>query len=119
MNQEFIDSLTDEEKTKLIFLFEQIKERETCKKGKPCKGCPFNDGITEEATDAQNLGCLPSAYDILKILSDSGKHWACHGHSDLTCGGLIQHFSQKAIIIDTNVELHTEAGIHSPLGIPQ
>lgn len=32
-----------------------------------CPGCPFNEGLTDEASQAQNYGCLPTAYDIIRL----------------------------------------------------
>lgn len=59
------------------------------RKGK-CEGCPFNEGMTEEAERIQNYGCLPSAYDILKARKDKNKIWLCHSNEALICAGLAE-----------------------------
>lgn len=60
-----------------------------------CGGCPFNDGITTEASLAQNYGCLPTGYDIIKMKRESGHNWACHDDESKVCAGLC-HSSKDA-----------------------
>jgi hypothetical protein len=52
-----------------------------------CKSCPFNFG-SESSESAQNLGCLPSAQDILKLKDETGHNWACHSNNKRVCSGL-------------------------------
>lgn len=53
-----------------------------------CSACPFRDGETEEATRAQNLGCLPSASDMVKLFDENGVALSCHDNKNLACRGL-------------------------------
>jgi len=53
-----------------------------------CKGCPFNDGWTEEATKLQDLGCLPTAMQIVSAKDTENKNWLCHNSKKRVCGGL-------------------------------
>lgn len=54
----------------------------------PCNSCPFNDGLTEEATQVQNYGCLPSSHDILDYKDKFNVNWRCHGNDNVVCKGL-------------------------------
>ena len=54
----------------------------------PCNGCPFNDGITHEATQAQNYGCLPSSFDMVQHFDENGISISCHMRADRLCRGL-------------------------------
>lgn len=53
-----------------------------------CTSCPFNDGLTDEASQAQNYGCLPTAGDILAMKRETGQNWACHSDESRVCSGL-------------------------------
>jgi GNAT superfamily N-acetyltransferase len=53
-----------------------------------CTSCPFNDGLTEEAAQAQNFGCLPTAHDIVVMKRQTGQNWACHDDESKACAGL-------------------------------
>jgi len=55
---------------------------------KKCEGCPFNDGLTEQATMAQNLGCLPSNLDMIKHFDDKHESMSCHERQNKPCAGL-------------------------------
>lgn len=57
----------------------------------PCIACPFNDGFTWEATDAQNLACLPSAGDMLELFDNSRTALSCHENQSTACRGLSQN----------------------------
>ncbi len=54
-----------------------------------CNGCPFNDGLTEEACMIQNYGCLPDKFSILRGV-EKGEIWMCHEHENRVCGGLLE-----------------------------
>lgn len=53
-----------------------------------CLGCPFNDGLTEEASIAQNYGCLPTANEMIERFDKSGLALSCHEESKIACRGL-------------------------------
>jgi hypothetical protein len=53
-----------------------------------CECCPFNDGINEEATDSQDLGCLPSKFDMLNLLHNEEIALSCHDRQNIACRGL-------------------------------
>lgn len=56
---------------------------------KPCQACPFRDGETEEATQAQNLGCLPTQTEMIQGAEEHGQALSCHDNTR-ACQGLIQ-----------------------------
>lgn len=53
-----------------------------------CPACPF--ACTEESEYAQNLGCLPSPYEIRQIKLKTGKNWACHDDETRICAGYVE-----------------------------
>lgn len=53
-----------------------------------CVSCPFNEGMTAEADQAQNYGCLPTGYEIIQMKKRSGQNWACHSDENAVCAGL-------------------------------
>ncbi len=65
----------------------ELEDRLSAQKG-TCVSCPFNDGYTHSASEAQNLGCLPSPYDIIQMKKASGQNWACHDDESKVCAGL-------------------------------
>lgn len=54
---------------------------------KPCTTCPFNDGITDEASQAQNYGCLPTRFDMMKHFDQKGVSISCHNSAHKRCIG--------------------------------
>jgi len=60
-----------------------------------CQGCPFNEGMTDEADMAQGYGCLPSGYDIIQMKKASGHNWACHSDENKVCAGLCHQAKDK------------------------
>ena len=57
----------------------------------PCVACPFNDGFTWEATNAQNLACLPSAGHMLQLFDQSHIALSCHENQSIPCKGLSEN----------------------------
>lgn len=55
-----------------------------------CNACPFNDGITEDATIGQNLGCLPSAGQMIEFFDKNGISISCHENDKKVCRGLCE-----------------------------
>lgn len=53
-----------------------------------CPGCPFNDGVTEEATAGQNYGCLPQPSDMIHIHERYEVSLSCHERQHMACVGL-------------------------------
>lgn len=64
-----------------------------------CTACPFNDGVTEEATEAQNLGCLPSSWDIMEMKRKSGHNWACHDDESRICTGFCHRAKEEGLSV--------------------
>jgi hypothetical protein len=60
-----------------------------------CNSCPFNDGLTQEASYVQNMGCLPSSYDIINLKKETGHNWACHSNNEKICSGLKETNKEK------------------------
>lgn len=54
-----------------------------------CEACPFNDGLTEAATIAQNYGCLPTGRDNIEHFDRHQKSIGCHDN-DRHCRGLLE-----------------------------
>jgi len=53
-----------------------------------CLACPFRDGENEEATKLQNLGCLPSAFDMIEMFDEENISLSCHDNESIPCRGL-------------------------------
>ena len=49
-------------------------------------GCPVNFG-NEMTEYSQNMGCLPTPYDIAKMRAVEGKTWSCHADISKPCIG--------------------------------
>ena len=56
----------------------------------PCIACPFRDGYNEEATQAQNWGCLPTKEEMLRQVDEDGTALSCHNDTK-PCRGLAEH----------------------------
>lgn len=56
-----------------------------------CLCCPFNDGLNEEATQAQNYGCLPTSDDMIRMFDETGVALSCHENNTVGCNGLRQY----------------------------
>lgn len=69
-----------------------------------CDACPF--ACTDQSEYVQNLGCLPSAFDIIQMKKATGHNWACH-ESDpqklKLCAGQVQWVKE----MDVPVEMKT------------
>lgn len=52
-----------------------------------CKACPFAD--TPEAIQAENLGCLPTRWDVGQMKRDHNINWVCHADEAKLCAGFI------------------------------
>lgn len=59
-------------------------------KCRACVACPFRDGENEEATIAQNLGCLPSKFDMIEKLDREQVALSCHENDKVPCRGLAE-----------------------------
>ena len=69
--------------------------------------CPFS--FTEQSEYVQNLGCLPSPYEIRNMRVIHGKSWACHSEPTKPCVGAIRWLKEEGLpynVIDS--ELLTE-----------
>lgn len=61
-----------------------------------CNGCPFNDGFTLEATQAQNWGCLPTQEDMVSKWDNEQVALSCHEHNNKPCKGLVNFRPEAA-----------------------
>ncbi|UNA01634.1 DNA polymerase [Bacillus phage vB_BcgM] len=63
-----------------------------------CITCPF--AYTDDSEQAQNYGCLPTEYDIIKMKEDTGHNWACHYDDTVMCGGFITEVKRRRQDLD-------------------
>jgi len=77
-----------------------------------CSSCPFNEGMNEDGTMTQNLGCLPSAGDVLQLKRTTGDNWACHTDDSKVCTGLCLHAKEYDLDMSKGQLIH-EPGVHS------
>lgn len=40
---------------------------------------------------AQDIGCLPSKTEIIKLKDETENNWACHSNNKRICQGLAEH----------------------------
>jgi hypothetical protein len=80
---------------------------------KPCEACPFNDGLTDAASQVQNYGCLPTPGDNIRTFDKTGQSIGCHngtGH----CLGLLQHRPQAVLCPVLTYEQWYQQSIKEP-----
>ncbi len=65
-------------------------------KSRACKACPFRDGETTEATQAQNYGCLPSSCEMIQAAKNRGLALSCHDDCTTACKGLVEAVPEAA-----------------------
>jgi hypothetical protein len=52
----------------------------------PCdNACP--NSFSDEASNLQNLGCLPNYFDVQKML-EQGEVWMCHSNPQKVCSAV-------------------------------
>lgn len=73
---------------------------------KPCKNCPALES-TEESAWLVTGGCLPSLSEMLFILDNENKIWACHAKEDQPCAGLILECVERKKKLDFSYPLMT------------
>lgn len=56
--------------------------------------CPFS--FTDDSEYVQNLGCLPSPYDII-TMRKNGKTWACHSNPNKPCLGALNYLKENGL----------------------
>lgn len=57
--------------------------------------CPF--AFTDVSENVQNLGCLPTPYEIVQFRVKHGKTWACHEEPTKPCIGAINHLKRNKL----------------------
>jgi len=58
-------------------------------------GCPFS--FTDHSEYVQNLGCLPTPYEIRNMRVEHGKTWACHSNPTKPCTGAIRWLKKEGL----------------------
>lgn len=79
--------------------------------------CPF--AFTSESEWVQNVGCLPTPYDIISMRVTHGKTWACHDEPTKPCVGVIRFLNAHSLpssVVDP--ELVTESTVWSEFVTP-
>ena len=85
-----------------------------CDKNCSTTSCPF--AYTDESENIQNLGCLPTPFEIVSMRVLKGKTWACHSDNSKPCvGGLkaVREFGYDNSVIDQ--QLVTELNLTAEL----
>ncbi len=75
-----------------------------CVKCSTVGACPFS--FTRASESAQNLGCLPTPYEIICMRQKHGKTWACHSNPTKPCLGAILYMKANGLdfkVIDKNL----------------
>lgn len=67
-----------------------------------CETCPFNDGLNEAATQAQNWGCLPDKFAMVDKFDTEGIAFSCHSTPHKACRGLtrVRPTAKQAPVLD-------------------
>ena len=65
-----------------------------------CNTCPF--ALTEESEYVQNLGCLPTPFDIVQMKIKSGHNWGCHFNEEKICSGFSEYIKETKPELDVN-----------------
>lgn len=68
---------------------------ETCEECSTNGACPF--ACTEISDYAQNMGCLPTPYNIVTMRVEHGLTWACHSNRTKPCLGGINFLKEKGL----------------------
>lgn len=67
-----------------------------------CAACPF--AFTEESENVQNLGCLPTIFEITQM-QKLGKNWGCHENESQPCAGQVLFCKEEGISYEKNLPL--------------
>jgi len=67
-----------------------------------CLHCPC--AYNEESEKIQNLGCLPTTYDLFQM-QRGGKNWACHEDDNKPCAGFVALCKEYDIKYDKSLPL--------------
>lgn len=76
-----------------------MKMNQSCTQCSKNGGCPFAF-YTEESNYIQNLGCLPTPYEIISMRQKHNKTWACHNNPSKPCLGAINFQKEKGLPFD-------------------
>lgn len=68
-----------------------------------CSACPF--ALTAESESVQNLGCLPTPQEIMRMQRDDGKNWGCHEDESRPCAGQVAFCQEEGIRYDKTLPL--------------
>ena len=68
-----------------------------------CPACPF--AMTDHSESVQNLACLPTPYEVMRLMRDQGKRWCCHENEARACAGQVEYCRGVGIPYDKTLPL--------------
>ncbi len=68
-----------------------------------CPACPF--AFTDESETVQNLACLPTPHEAMRIMRDQGLRWCCHEDESQPCVGQAAYCRDEGIAYDKTLPL--------------
>lgn len=76
-----------------------------------CTHCPFE--FSDASEEVQNLGCLPTPHQIVKMKELTGHDWACHSKPTIKCRGLHEYEERHQLdFAEATAKLINWIGVH-------
>ena len=87
------DYMTDEKTQQPLGVASDLNAELGCLQCYKNGACPFAFNDTSEYV--QNLGCLPTPYEIIQMRQKHGKTWACHDNPKKPCLGALEYMKKN------------------------